>query len=593
VRRLLPASALVLLITLLSAAVVFAPQELHFTAQGAQASALYLSNMFFAKSAADYFAPRVASNPLLHTWSLAVEEQFYLFWPLLIMAGLLIWRSRRVLTAILIGLTLVSFVACVWLTQHHGVFAFYALPTRAWEFGIGGLAVLLPAGALKLPPNAWLALGWLGSVVVIGCCFVISPATSFPGWIALVPVLATACTLVAGAEQPNLGVGRLFGLAPLQRLGALSYSWYVWHWPFLVFAAALFPGVSTSGKVLAVLLSLAVAHLTYRYFENSIRFNPYLVKRPAVSLLVAAATTVVCLATATLCSRFAVRLAETPRMKAFTTAHDDIAAMPREQCVSLDGSSEVKTCTFGTTESATTLVLFGDSHSIQWFDALRRVTEPRGWKLATVLKSACAAADISPDRGTSLDAQCLHWRKAAIRHIIALRPSLVFLSSSTNKLGRPSDPAKRASAAALADVRDGTRRTLTLLSDAGLPIVFVRDNPEFSFDMPTCLARSLRHAWYPGGSCEAFSAAVLDPAVFEAEQSVIRSLPNARLVDMTGRLCRDGTCRGVQDGLVMYRDSDHLTATFAATLAPTLETEILTALHEDSGAATNLPYRLQ
>ncbi len=575
VRRLLPASFLVTISTLLAAAVIFAPQELTLAARGARASALYVSNIFFAIEAADYFAPRVASNPFLHMWSLAVEEQFYLVWPILILLGLSVFKSTRALNGILLGMTLLSLGACVWMTSHHAVYAFYLLPSRAWEFGIGGLAALLPPGRVRLP---WLTLGLLGAAALAASCLLISSTSDFPGWIAVVPVLATACMLVAGAEEPHRGLGRVFDLGAFQTIGGLSYSWYLWHWPFLVLAAALFPGVTAAGKITAATAALAVAYATHRLFENPIRFNSYLVKRPVLTLALAIAITAVSVLAAMRVNHFADRLAQSPELKSVASAQEDIAAMSRNRCVSTDGSSEVKSCTFGPADSPTTVVLFGDSHAVQWFSGLREISVSNGWKLTTLLKSACAPAALSTDRGAAADAECSSWREQAIRNILTLRPSVVLMVSATNKLGRRSDPSVRASDAQLAEVLSGTRHTLSTFSSSGLHVIMVRDNPEFTFDVPMCLARSLRHSWYPGGSCEQPRAAVLDTALFEAEQRAAENLPGVRLVDLTDQFCPDGMCRSVRDGVVMYRDTDHLTGAFSVVLAPLLESEIRAAL---------------
>src|SRR5690349_18401435 len=225
-RRLLPASALALMVTLLIGAVILAPNELSFAGRAGRATALYMSNIFFAINAADYFAPDVETNPMLHTWSLAVEEQFYLVWPLLIILGLQLWRSKKSLVAVLAALTLASLAISVWFTARGGTFAFYELPARAWEFGIGGLAVLLPRGALKLPARGWLALAWVGVLAILSSGYFLSGDGRFPGWIALIPVLGTVAAMVAGAEQPHRGVGALLDSAPLQMFGTLSYSWY-------------------------------------------------------------------------------------------------------------------------------------------------------------------------------------------------------------------------------------------------------------------------------------------------------------------------------------------------------------------------------
>ena len=577
-RRLLPASALVLLVTLAAGSIILAPQELTFAGRAARATALYMSNVFFAVNAADYFAPNVATNPMLHTWSLAVEEQFYLFWPVLIMAALQFRKSRRELVVMLAALTVVSLAASVWLTAHRATFAFYNLPARAWEFGIGGLAVLLPAGALKLSAKAWIGLGWLGLLTILASGYFISAAAAFPGWVAIFPVVATAVCLVAAAEQPALGPVRVLQSSPLQFLGTMSYSWYLWHWPLLVFAAALLPNIPLSGKVAVSALSLVVAAITHYAIENPVRFHPALTRRPALSLGLAAALTVCSLGSAVVSMRFAGRLADAPGMKAITAAVDDIANMPRERCVSLGDSSAVKTCAFGNSGSATEVVLFGDSHAIQWFNPLNRLASSHGWRLSTFVKSGCPATDIvakGPSPGFA--AGCAAWRAEAIRQIVALRPSLVFIGNANGYLARR-DASGARDGVSLGAWQDGTRRTLSALVAAGLRVVAIRDVPLPGFDIPTCLARSLRHSWYPGGACEIDRAAALDPAVFEAEKASASGLPNVHFVDLTDRLCRGNSCAAVQDGEVIYRDDNHLTGTFAESLMPVLERALLPLL---------------
>jgi hypothetical protein len=265
-------------------------------------------------------------------------------------------------------------------------------------------------------------------------------------------------------------------------------------------------------------------------------------------------------------------------LKASTAAVHDVASIARGHCISQDGTSDLKTCAFGDPAAGTTLVLFGDSHAIPWFEPLHHMAELRGWKLVTMLKSGCSAAEFSTDPDPVLDAQCSRWRAQAIRSIIALRPSLVFLGSATNKLRRAANGAQHAAPVELEAIRQGSRHTLEALTSAGLHVLFVRDNPEFGFDMPTCLARSERHAWYARGACEMPAAAVLDPAVFDAEKSAVRGLPNVSYIDLTDQFCQNGVCGGVRNGLVIYRDSDHLTGRFAASLAPVLEPHVMAAL---------------
>ena len=143
IRRLLPACALMVAFTLAVGSVILAPAEMEFAGRATRATTLYASNLFFGMNAADYFSAHHELNPLLHTWSLAVEEQFYFFWPLLIMLGLQPARSKKILFSLLAFLTMASLRTSIWFTAQGGVFAFYYLPARAWEFGVGGLATLV------------------------------------------------------------------------------------------------------------------------------------------------------------------------------------------------------------------------------------------------------------------------------------------------------------------------------------------------------------------------------------------------------------------------------------------------------------------
>jgi peptidoglycan/LPS O-acetylase OafA/YrhL len=578
IRRLLPAAALVLLTTLIVGALDFSPRELILTAHAARANALYVSNLYFSRSASDYFSARVTFNPLLHTWSLSVEEQFYLFWPMLIALGLLIWRSRNALLAAMALLTIVSFGINLWLTDHARVLAFYALPTRAWEFGLGGLAALIPRGTLRFSRATWIAAGWLGMALIIASACTINPALPFPGWRALFPVLGTAMTLLAGAELPLLGVGALFNTAPLQTLGGLSYSWYLWHWPFLVFSAAIFPAGGDVERIAAAGLSLGAAYVTYRYVENPIRHDPALIKSPKLTLAIGSALAVVCLVAAELTLHFAVHMGNSPQMQALATTRADFADMSRRDCVSIDGSSTVKICTFGVPESATNVVLFGDSHAAQWFDSMAEIAQREHWKLTTVIKLGCAAVDVDPGTGIDTDPECIAWRQQAIHDIVALRPTLIVLGSATNKLDRPENPDAHSNPALAAGVREGVLLTLRPLSAAGARMVLLRDTPEFPFDVTSCLARAERHSWYPSDACDLPAASVLDPQIYAAEQSAAASLPGIRLIDLTDTLCPRGVCKAVVNGRVMYRDTHHLAGKSAASLEPQLDSKIAAML---------------
>jgi peptidoglycan/LPS O-acetylase OafA/YrhL len=592
-RRLLPASALTLMVTLLVGAMILAPHELDLAGHASRAASLYVSNIFFDHNAGDYFAADVKANPLLHTWSLGVEEQFYFFWPLLVSMTLVWWRSMRALTMVLLGLTVLSLTIGIWSTTNRSTFAFYELPARAWEFGMGGLAVLLPRTRLKLPIGLWLVFGWLGILAIVGSSHFIVGEIDFPGWVAIIPVVGTVMALIGGTEHPNRGAGAMLSSAPFQVLGRLSYSWYLWHWPFIVFAAALFPNISIVGKIVAASASLGIAAVSYHFVEHPIRYHSSLLKRPALSVCLAAVVTVCSLGAALLAMRFAGQLANEPQMQTITAAINDITRLPRQKCVSDLQSSDVKVCDFGDMSSGINIVLFGDSHAIQWFNPLEQIATSNGWKLTTVVKSACASFDIQPlnQRDGNLAAACSSWRAEALRRIIAVQPKIVFIANSTSRLGNRStyfgdgDMTESAMILALDNLQEATRRALQSLM--GMRVVLMRDTPYFSYDIPTCLARSIRHVWYPGGSCEADRSIVLNAAVFESEQAGARGLSNVHFIDVTDRICERDICRPVQRDTPIYRDHHHLTGAFADSLMAALNTELVSIVQAPVVARVN------
>ncbi|WHZ28905.1 MAG: O-antigen acetylase [Nitrospira sp.] len=579
VRRLVPAFALTLAATLLVGAILLDPLELDRAGHAGRAAALYASNIFFNRSAKDYFAPDAQSNPLLHTWSLAVEEQFYLFWPLLILLTLRWWGSLRGLITVLFGLTIISLCTGVVLTTYDGTFAFYELPARAWEFGIGGLAVLFPRGKCTVHFGWWLALGWLGFLAILGVVHFLPLLgdTKFPGWVALIPTVGTAAVLLAGTELPQRGVSTVLATSPLQILGKLSYSWYLWHWPFLIFSAVFLPTISSTGKVAAVTIALAVAAISYHVVEHPIRFHPFLLKRPALSVGLAGAVTICLIGVALLCMGLAAELTKDPRLKSIIAASHDLDRLPRkDQCVANLRSTEVKTCQYGTGASGIHVVLFGDSHATHWFNPLERIAEVNGWKLTTMVKMACSAFDINRiGRFAEYNAACAQWRTEAIKQITALRPTLVLLGNSTSYLGKKN---RHAPTPPLDLLRDGARQTLQALT--GLRVVVMRDTPTFPYHIPTCLARSARHPWYPDGFCEADQSVVLNPAVFEAEQAAARGLPHVHFLDLTDLLCQRQTCKPMHGDTIMYRDNEHLTGDFAGRQMSALALALDTIVHD-------------
>jgi peptidoglycan/LPS O-acetylase OafA/YrhL len=574
-RRLLPACALVLLATTLFAAAVFSPQELEFTGRAARAAGLYVSNVFFDRSASDYFAPGVEGNPLLHTWSLGLEEQFYLVWPLLIL--LVDRRPHRAQLSIWIlsAVAALSFTYCVYTTRSAPTVAFYELPARAWEFAAGGLLALLPVSRTTEGTGWAVASGMVGTLVILGTCVLITGGAGFPGWIALFPVIGTLAALFAGANSPRRGISAMLSAPPLQFIGARSYSWYLWHWPFLVFAGVLFPGVSVGGKVVAAIASLLAATLTFSFVERPIRENPYLGARSGLSLGAAACATLLTIAASCSLILFGRQLMLDHRFRSITAATTDVADISPKACWSQGSSGDVRTCLFGALGAPQAVVLFGDSHAIQWFNPMRTAANVEAWRLITVLRPGCAASDINPHRLSTATDPCKVWRARAIEKIVAIRPSAVVMASYTGATFRGF---RTEAPISTEELRLGTRRTLEELSRAGVPIVVLRDTPLPPFDIPACVARRELLHLHAAESCDFDASVALNEAAFSAERAAADGLANIYFLDLSDLICPGSSCPATQHGLLVYRDDNHLTGTFAETLAPTVRTRLFQLL---------------
>ncbi|WP_175597197.1 acyltransferase family protein, partial [Peristeroidobacter soli] len=291
-RRLLPVSLLVTVVTLVTASFLLAPAEQLFATKGALASSLYASNFYFMTLLADYFAPESASNPFLHTWSRSVEEQFYLIWPTLL---LIVWRWRptvRVMAGTIGALSVLSFALCLWLSYRKQDWAFYASPTRAWEFGIGALCALKPVTDWARRFRGAALLGWLGLAGLIATFFGLTEEARFPGWIALVPVAATAAVLVSGASGQSGSPATLLKLPVMQWLGKHSYSLYLWHWPIVVYATILNVEDPLQRIFVCSVLTLACAAAGFKLLEHPVRASTWLAARPMRSVGLGATLTI-------------------------------------------------------------------------------------------------------------------------------------------------------------------------------------------------------------------------------------------------------------------------------------------------------------
>ena len=613
VRRLLPASLLVLAVTLLGSRLLAPETQWANTARQTRAAALYFVNWLLARDAVDYLAAENAPSPVQHFWSLSVEEQFYFVWPVLILllAALARMTRRSPVPVVLAGLVALVAASLAWsmhATATDPAAAYFVTPTRMWELGTGGVlaaVTLLRPGRLR--PGIRVPLAWAGLVAIGWTAATYTGETPFPGWQAAVPVLGTAAVIAARPEHGRWSPGPVLALPPVQWLGDVSYSVYLWHWPLVV----LYPEVTghsltwtDRGAVLAVTLTLAA--LTKLLVEDRFRAARWGVPLPKPFALAAVGMAVVVGAAAVQVAEVhqrredaALALArglsgDNPCFGAQaldrdgcpTTAYGDIVPAPiqapedradaydeqanGDDCWSYRPRFRDKPCTFGDTGGEKTVVLVGNSHAGQWLPALQEVARTAHFKVVTVLASRCAMADVRQEVETAVaSASCLEWVHRNTARITAMHPDLVVFA---NRISAPAatQPTVESSIDAYAA---GYTSVLTAWRDAGIRTLVLRDTPAPGFQVPDCVAEK-KEAYR---DCDGTRATWLPPAPEEAVVAALDS-PLVTFADLTDHICGPKVCSAVTGGVLTYFDGSHLTATYATTLAPYLAPMVEDAL---------------
>jgi peptidoglycan/LPS O-acetylase OafA/YrhL len=575
-RRLLPALLLMTVATLAAVPLIVAPMEQLQFAKSAGATSLYVSNIAYLWQERNYFAPLSVPDPFLHTWSLAVEEQFYLVWPMLV---LLACRSRvrSVRLAVTLGsVTLLSFALGLWLTRHNQPWAFYLSPARAWEFGAGGLAAL-PWVTRWSQRSKWMpAVGWIATAGLLVSYAVISEAGAFPGFLALLPAAATACLLVSGADLRERGPAAILSTAPFQWFGRRSYSIYLWHWPIVVLALSLYPSMHAGGRLLCCALTLVCAAASYTWVEDPIRRNPWLALPAIRSVGLGACLTVSGVVVALGIGVLAKHFAASPGQRAIISVARRAPISTKKGCMVSMTGTKVIPCVFGVASSPLTVVLFGDSHAAEWSTPLVSIAEAEGWRLVTYLKASCAAADI-PVYSMLLHRymnECADWRTRAMDEITRLRPNVVIVSEYSHHYMNVSRQSGRT--LSMSDWASGLKKSVTTLRGAGSLVVLLRDSPSPAVDMRNCLEnaewRGVRQ------NCDIPQAVAIDPVQTATERQLASTIPGVHFIDLTSRFCDGATCPAWRNGVLVYRDDSHITVNFAASLNEPLRGELLAVL---------------
>jgi peptidoglycan/LPS O-acetylase OafA/YrhL len=591
IKRLLPASFLVLLATGAGVA-LFAPVSQWAQWFGEiQSSVFYFENWNLAGASVDYLALSNQASPVQHFWSLSVEEQFYFFWPLLIALALAVagtrktssFSQRKRIFLVLLAISVISFLLSIFYTGAEPAIAYFSTPVRAWEFGAGALTVFLPAIKSK-SLKSWTAL--IGLFAILAAAFVIDTSTPFPGAAALLPVLGTVLVIYAAPETGR--IGNLLAWRPIQWVGDKSYAIYLWHWPVIIFAPLILgTGLSAISKSIVIVITLLLSWLTHQFVEMPISR----VQIPKWKIFALAATASVFIASigglaiqignqsiraelmlgkagavaAQPCFGAAARVnpeaCKTSSIKgvypAPKVAAADIAELP-ETCFSVSRAQiDASYCALGNRDGSIKIAAIGDSHLAQYAGALNFLATKNNWKLDLYAKGGCPFSFAVRVHDEVLTKNCPAW----VANVLAAIPAQKYDAIISSQRAGMEWNGGEATA-----VKGLTQLWMQLVAE-GERLVVIKDQPNPGQNAVTCLLQQ--------NDCSFNREAAFK---FDAQVESAKKLPELEFVNFDDIFCDSQKCFPIIGNAIVYRDDNHLTDTFARTLAPYIEPYILRAL---------------
>nr|WP_258802835.1 acyltransferase family protein [Pseudarthrobacter sp. NS4] len=590
-RRLLPAAVTVIVATL-AASYLFLPRTRWLEIiQHGWASLFYSENRLLQKQAVDYYAnDHSLASPLQHFWSLSIQGQVFILWPLIFV--LAAWTAHRfrlsyrpLLAYVFFTIFIGSLAYSIYFTATDQVQAYFDTGARLWEFALGTLVALILPG-LRLSRLTRVLMGWAGLVAMLACGILLDVQAAFPGLAALWPTLAAALIIAAGQTQSAAGVDRVLSSTPMVKLGGISYALYLWHWPLLVI------GLAWSGKEQAgwlsgtviIAASLILAYLTTRLIESPWREWkwPEARRRRAVlavvlAVAVGAAPLALWRTQILQANSIATIGLDDPRYPGALAVSDGYVFTPDpkappvpkleviaeewpvfpEPCIGLGENASI--CTNSVEDGDKHIVVLGSSHAYVLNTPVLMMAEKHRWLVTSITKGFCPLTD---ELGPGITEECLEFNRQTMQQVLDLKPDLV-ITTSTRTDADPDVP----------DVLDQSWiREVRKLNDAGIAVLGVRDTPRMPQHVPVCLEENPQDP-------EVCSASVADNfSPVPATDEVADQIPNTRFLDLTPYFCVDGACPAIIGNVIAYKDENHLTRSYLMTLSPFFERELLAAL---------------
>nr|WP_281070293.1 acyltransferase family protein [Paeniglutamicibacter kerguelensis] len=606
-RRLLPAAVVVLLAVIAASAALLPKARWSSIMEQITASLFYQQNWQLARDSVDYYATdHATASPLQHFWSLSIQGQIFILWPLLLAGGLLLWKKiglrfpalgyRAVMGALFAVVFACSLAYSIGTTASRQEWAYFDTGARLWEFALGSLVAIALPLLERVPRWLGVPLGWGGLAAILACGMVLQVEQQFPGYLALWPTLAAAAVILAPASP--WGVQRLLALPALGWLGNISYALYLWHWPVMVFflVESGSQDISLGAGLGLMLVSLLLAWATTRIVESPLRSWQWLsAKRRRAGLGIAVLLSLVLVPlngwqhqVSAEESRAAAQVPyDNPGAEALLPGFDQA---PDPQAVTIPLTSKldeqwsnfgddctgewvpdgevIQYCQQGGAPDATkTIMVVGDSHAQHWSGAIDVMAQKQGWRWILLTKPSCRFGGPSETRGE----ECGAFNQAASDYVLEHKPDAVITVGTFTALGPDGEGrAPGEQERVVPDYEAGIRPFL----DAGIPVVALRDTPRFVLSPPECVDRF-------GAESEKCSA---PESELMAETSPLDELAaggslgkNFSTMDLTDLLCPAGICRPVIGNVLIYMDQSHLTGVYARSAAMEFERRFLAA----------------
>lgn len=589
IKRLLPSLTLMIVMTTLLSSYLLPKADFLVLTSSWLSALTWTSNFYFALENVDYFATSVSKDIFLHTWSLAVEEQFYLLWPLLFISGTLrIATNSKTSTVgrpsffkVILILALLSFLAMLYLIKTNPHHAYYLMPSRIWQFCFGAFVAIIhirsdnPQVLSTTNANLASTAGIIGLTTLGGGIVGLNANLTYPGFWALIPSVGTALIIWSCNQNKTGLVAHILSHPVLVWIGDRSYSLYLWHWPILVLGFILYPEPNLNHLLLFVLCFVLISMLNYRLVEIPFWKGKFSRKSPLKTILIALLATAIAVSL-TLKERSniskKISMANNEMALTINRARSDLPAIYSLGCDTWYSDAEVMPCiTNDGNEKSKTIVFLGDSAGGQWIPAILSIYKSPEWRVVILTKSACAIVDEDYyyERIGKEYKVCRQWRDAAIESIEKYNPNTIIVGSSSNY------------SFSKTQWLEGSQRIFNDLSIISEKVIVLAPTPILSFNAPNCLLdhqTELSEVIHGTSSYKQFCSEENKSNSKLVGQYLTHAMathPNVKLLNLNDLVCPNNICSSFNKSAeFVYRDSQHLTASFVVSQSEIIEARI-------------------